>query len=616
MSMPEALDGLPRRVADWAVNRSLAPTSVSGISLALGLCAAAWFSAGTRPDNIRGAVALLASYLAWRAARWLAGPAPGALAARSARAGAGTLAELAGTVSDYAVYAGLAVGGYEARWSGTWELATAVVIAAAVRRTAVTCGGHVAGGSGEPNPLSSLLRGFLAFSAGGRVAVIVVAAPVWGAHATLLILLEWGIIATAYVITGHGPERVEVEDAADPFWPPGRAELAGSPIRIGSSTRAELSAPPEPSARTELSARAEFSARVDSPAPADTSVMEESPAGADASVMRESAGADAAVMRESPASADASVLEESPAGADASVMRESPAGRAGSLDSPGPADPAAYADPPARAGMDPPARARGSASADSGGPLGSAGLSTSAALTRLASGAGQSETPLALASSSETTMTLELMIHTEPARDREPKPKTVLEPRALATIVAYRDDGAAAVWLSRVVRGQFVPLPPAVAGLAATSFLAWLGMRNLGGLLLLTPLVVMLLAAFGSGHPHNGRLDWLVPALLLAGQLVYIAAIGFSFGVWAPVTFTLCALIALRYVVLARRDRRDAARGAETRLGWEGRMLAVGIGAMLGITAVAFVALSVYVAALVFGTVRTSVLALGAADRP
>jgi len=71
-----------------------------------------------------------------------------------------------------------------------------------------------------------------------------------------------------------------------------------------------------------------------------------------------------------------------------------------------------------------------------------------------------------------------------------------------------------------------------------------------------------------------------------------------------------------RGIDLARRDPRDTVRGAATRLGWEGRMLAVGIGAMLGITAVAFVALSVYVAALVCGRVRTSVLTLEAADKP
>ena len=77
MTVPEALDSLPRRLTGWAVDRYLAPISVSGISLALGLCAAVWFSAGTRPDSVSGALALCGSYLALRAARRLAGPAPG-----------------------------------------------------------------------------------------------------------------------------------------------------------------------------------------------------------------------------------------------------------------------------------------------------------------------------------------------------------------------------------------------------------------------------------------------------------------------------------------------------------------------------------------------------------
>ena len=128
MSMPAVLDDLPRRLGGWAVNRSLAPTSVTGISLALGLCAAAWFSAGTRPDDIKGALALAGGYLATCSARWLTarfaeGP------ARVVAVSGGVTAALGGALSEYVVYAGLAVGGYEAHWDGMWQLATAVLIA-------------------------------------------------------------------------------------------------------------------------------------------------------------------------------------------------------------------------------------------------------------------------------------------------------------------------------------------------------------------------------------------------------------------------------------------------------------------------------------------------------
>jgi len=213
------------------------------------------------------------------------------------------------------------------------------------------------------------------------------------------------------------------------------------------------------------------------------------------------------------------------------------------------------------------------------------------------------------------TMVLDLLTPGEVA-DRTPPPApAVADPEALATMRACRDDGAASLWLGQVVRGQFVPLPPAVAGLAATSLLAWLGVRDLSGLLLLTPLVVMLLAAFGSTHPHAGRLDWLTPAVLLAGQLVYTAAVGFAFGVPPPVTFTLCALIALRYVELGTRDRRPSWQAPDTRLGWEGRMLVVGFGAMIGIATVAYAALAAYLIVLICARVAPGYLAAAAGAR-
>ena len=74
MTVPEALDSLPRRLTGWAVDRYLAPISVSGISLALGLCAAVWFSAGTRPDSVSGALALCGSYLAVRVPEFVLRP--------------------------------------------------------------------------------------------------------------------------------------------------------------------------------------------------------------------------------------------------------------------------------------------------------------------------------------------------------------------------------------------------------------------------------------------------------------------------------------------------------------------------------------------------------------
>jgi hypothetical protein len=159
----------------------------------------------------------------------------------------------------------------------------------------------------------------------------------------------------------------------------------------------------------------------------------------------------------------------------------------------------------------------------------------------------------------------------------------------------YRGDGRIAVWIGKWVEGKVPPLPPLIVGLLVTGVLAALGLGNLSGILLLTPAEAMLLAAFASWHPHDGRSDWLVPPLLQAGEYVFLAEIGYAGRVWPAMTFAVVAAVGLRHLDLAYRVRGGLANGIDRRgLGWEGRMIIAGIAAAIGIAPMVYTALALY----------------------
>jgi hypothetical protein len=162
-------------------------------------------------------------------------------------------------------------------------------------------------------------------------------------------------------------------------------------------------------------------------------------------------------------------------------------------------------------------------------------------------------------------------------------------------IRGYRGDGRIAVWIGAWVRGRIPPLAPLSVGLLVTGVLAALGLRNLPGILLLTPVEAMLLASFGSWHEHEGRGDWLVPPLIQAAEYVFLAEAGFATRLWPPWTFALVAAAGFRHLDLAYRVRCGLASGIDRRgLGWEGRMIVVGIAAAFGGLIVVYPALTVY----------------------
>jgi hypothetical protein len=162
-------------------------------------------------------------------------------------------------------------------------------------------------------------------------------------------------------------------------------------------------------------------------------------------------------------------------------------------------------------------------------------------------------------------------------------------------LAAYRGDGVLSRWLGGLVQGRLPPLPPVLVGLLVTGVLTGLGLANLPGILVVTPVEAMLLAALGARHPHDGRLDWLVPALLLAAECVFLDALGLARHVPAPLVFALLGAVIMRHVDLAYRARFGRPIPADRfGLGWEGRMLVVSLAAVFGIAPVVYAVLSGY----------------------
>src|SRR6266566_1804113 len=136
-------------------------------------------------------------------------------------------------------------------------------------------------------------------------------------------------------------------------------------------------------------------------------------------------------------------------------------------------------------------------------------------------------------------------------------------------LAAYRGDGIVSRWVGGLVQGRLPPLPPVLAGLLVTGVLAALGLGNLPGILLLTPIEAMMLAALG--------------------------ALGLSRHVAAWLVFALLAAVVVRHVDLAFRARAGRGLPADVfGLGWEGRMLLAGVAAAAGLAPFAYALLSGY----------------------
>ena len=169
------------------------------------------------------------------------------------------------------------------------------------------------------------------------------------------------------------------------------------------------------------------------------------------------------------------------------------------------------------------------------------------------------------------------------------------------TVVTYRDDGALSRAMGLLLAGQLPPLPPVVAGAFVTGVMLFLGIAGAEGPAGFAPAVALLLAGLGSSHPHDGRLDWLVPPILRCTEYGFVACVGFAWDVPKPLIVGLLGAVLFHHYDVVYRCRQRVYPPpwlALAGLGWEGRMLLVAMGVLLDVVTPVFALATLYLAGL------------------
>jgi hypothetical protein len=158
----------------------------------------------------------------------------------------------------------------------------------------------------------------------------------------------------------------------------------------------------------------------------------------------------------------------------------------------------------------------------------------------------------------------------------------------------YRDDGFLAHLVGRLWRTHTPVLFSTGLGIIVP-FLTMTVARP--GVALFGAVWCVIIAGSVADHPHRGRLDWLAPPLLRVTEYTFIGGLGITQGVPPALVFGFLAAIAFHHYDSAYRNLQRAgpvpAWLAHAGLGWDGRMLVVGVISTLGLLPQAYAVLAV-----------------------
>ncbi|MEU7827966.1 MULTISPECIES: DUF5941 domain-containing protein [unclassified Nonomuraea] len=188
---------------------------------------------------------------------------------------------------------------------------------------------------------------------------------------------------------------------------------------------------------------------------------------------------------------------------------------------------------------------------------------------------------------------------TAPLAAATPTPDPDEERRRIQTarLLAYRDDGPLVHALAGRIGKGIPPVPATFVALLAVVAVTVTGVLKPGPILLLPPLIVLLLVLPTAPRDHLGRLDWLTPPLLRGAEFLTIIAVGLAADVPKWLLFVLVYVVGYHTYDTVYRTRQSIWPPAwvfHAGLGWELRLLIIGVGAALGVLTPVLAVLTAY----------------------
>ncbi|MEV1239976.1 DUF5941 domain-containing protein [Nonomuraea sp. NPDC050022] len=188
---------------------------------------------------------------------------------------------------------------------------------------------------------------------------------------------------------------------------------------------------------------------------------------------------------------------------------------------------------------------------------------------------------------------------TAPLAAATPTPDPDEERRRIQTarLLAYRDDGPLVHALAGRIGKGIPPVPATLIALLAVVAVTVAGVLKPGPILLVPPLIVLLLVLPTAPRDHLGRLDWLTPPLLRGAEFLTIIAVGLAADVPKWLLFVLVYVVGYHTYDTVYRTRQSIWPPAwvfHAGLGWELRLLIIGIGAALGVLTPVLAVLTAY----------------------